>query len=800
MLTIPTVWKQGSSDRNVWLNTTDSTPLLRVRIWKTDGEIIRMTNIRGGFSEEDGIPYLYEETFWHSLTSIGHKFNIGRSQIGATGEMNQLTLRVNAGEVNQTTFLHGYPIDNYVSAKVDVWLLFAEGGEYITENSLHLFNGKISNYKYKSDVIEFIVEDFSFLNQRKLPLRYQDWLEKYPQTWTIPDFTRNEILPMNFGNAISKVFTGALSGTYMRRIYLMTAWPIPTNVSDDFKLFYWDKDANNYFSAGGFGDYFVNTMSAELMRTITIWDVADLPDKCDLLTRVPPAEVHELNSLPGGNPEAWRDQTLESLETYDQTYGAPGGAYIYHGSISDTSYSQIWQLIWNYDELPEGVFNAYFVTDISHNQAGSSPGTARFYGKIYSYTGGLTTVDVPSNLSYYIYDNNGTTPALLYLAVPSAYCDLHADFPYVSCTEFVMSMASQITKEDVLDDYVDLRVAAKRIGTITACTWKFHEGYLLFTRLTPDTLYASGNWGNGYIQPAIESVYDNFLDLDSDDFVTFVNMARNYEVDGTINEEMTSLEFFDKLAKQYGLLISEDADGKTRVIDINGKTSDYVITDEDLLIDDEGILSIEFSVNTNEIYSRYKVDYKKTTASGKYMANKYVSADDHNLEFVDSTFLQQLCIQAQSTYASKKEFILQCDLVRTEIAAEEILEKAVKLLWRRHTVAKFTTSLRMIDLQEGDQIRFGVSINPNLTNNFFITSKTINHENRTIDFIALENSFYDYTLGEGEGAGQKSDTGDEHLDTVGITELIAYYSPMVISGITAASAVASTIDPTVKIA
>ena len=66
------------------------------------------------------------------------------------------------------------------------------------------------------------------------------------------------------------------------------------------------------------------------------------------------------------------------------------------------------------------------------------------------------------------------------------------------------------------------------------------------------------------------------------------------------------------------------------------------------------------------------------------------------------------------------------------------LGKLVQFYNKKRIVARIQSSLKIMDIEQGDQVTFNVTGIISSTINWYVIGKTINYESKTIDWVLLE--------------------------------------------------------------
>jgi len=746
MQTIPSTWKPGgTSNRSLWLNSTDSTPLIFIRIKEVSGGYIRLSNKNVEFGEEGGALRQYSDVYYEGFSGLDTNLNLFERGIGGTTQIGEITIQLNDGKHEGKKFTDMYTLDNLINASVDIWINFEESEALNIDNSLKIFTGTIYNYHYRNNSITLQVNPYSLLSQKKMPIRVGDLNDKYSVGWSTPEKYKNEVIPFAFGLSIHPCVMVDILSASNRWIRLVASFP--STSSGAGTVWYWDETDNRLKSLRTTLYSFTDTLIGDGLYAVrvTFNDIMDLPSETGQRKYLSPDTATKNLGPAIVKMENIKDQDL-STENMD-IYVAPDPTpYVWHADLTYNSYVDVWTLNFYKDNFPQDIkFNVYFVADFMYTGQNESP---KGYIKIKPDVADWNDVVIaPADWDY------GGTDSDAYMIAYNIPFTFAEGQKYDSTRETLYTWqknprnialdewetATESTVDDISANSVEVKIQIKRTEADPPSTrsWACHEFALLIVPLEPTKQYfIYKQLDNDTLEDVIETIFDNFLELDSTDYVSFSNLAMNYQADGSMYEEKLTIDYIDQLVNEFGLLHSEDSDGKSKFIDLNSKAADYTITDDDIKMSDEGIPLIEWQKASTDIYSEFAVDYHYEIPSKKYQKTKYVNKDNHNLSYVTASTLQSLCRDAYYDFGSRKRWSLQCQFIRDDETAEEVLQKAVKFLTFRPTVVKTKTTWRLIDLEQGDQVAIDTDLYTG-THNFFVVGKHINPD-YTIDFTFFE--------------------------------------------------------------
>jgi hypothetical protein len=248
--------------------------------------------------------------------------------------------------------------------------------------------------------------------------------------------------------------------------------------------------------------------------------------------------------------------------------------------------------------------------------------------------------------------------------------------------------------------------------------------------------YVYGDWDQRTMSAVIDCLFGpHLLNLDSS-LIVKENFLTDYKIDAQINERIDSYELISGICEELGFLFYEDELGRERFIDLVPLDYKYEITHNDILFKDKDLLA-EVTKAENPVYSEFRVEYKKHIVTGEYETNRYVTKDFENLDHVDPAALQDLCLAAYNE-GVRKNMVVQLKYVRDDETAEQILAKLVQFYTRKFKVINYATTLRLLDLEIGDQVRFNVDEYYETSYNYYIMRKRTNYLNNLMEFTLLE--------------------------------------------------------------
>lgn len=767
MKTIPASW-QMVSDRDYWF-CTNGTPIILIRIRRATGGYIRMGSKFVLFQEEGGSTYSYDDKFFHSIGSIDMGLNIMQGDPGGVGYMSATQIIINNGEYEGDKFTDNYSLDALINATVDIFFYPEECNHNDIDNALQIYKGKISNYSLNSKKSQIIlnVNEWSITKQRKIPERLVDFNNRFAKddTWTIPEICKNKVVPFCFGEGMKKVIQCDITSHNDRTVKLIMGYPIYTLKDFDSKLYYWDSVKKSFvmIDPTNIDEKFVYYQStATKCRTMNILDIGILPLDCKQRTYLTPTDaIKYLYVDPDEDVLTLLSNKNVNLEYYQQCVQRPisliASSIIPYANLTQGNWLEVWRVKFNRNDLLADIkFDLYLVIDLVFDYNAVDPSGVFINTRILSNITGGSGISISNSDydyksgagdSFYYHANNPKeyikAEKLRTVGTGDSIIDLLHEYPR-GYSLFEHRIKQDMEIPDITDpNECILNIECWRIDADTRdCNLHNLQTALL---ILPMTLlidyYVDGNFeAYDKIQAVISAIFEFGLSVNPADFVEFVNLARDYEIDGEIYEEDYSFNFLSKFAKEIGLWYYDSEEGKARFIDINTKSADYTIKDEDLLEDDNGNLELEITKAETEIYSRFSADYCLNIANKKYSKTRYIDKDEENFDTVSPTDLQDLCRDAYELYDSEKRLVVKLDYVRNDQVAEEILAKCVKQYTMKPTKIKFKTSLRMCDLQKGDQIKFNTRIFSSNGKHYYITRKNASYmwDNPIIEYEATE--------------------------------------------------------------
>lgn len=719
MKTIPASWQSGST-RTTWYNNR-GTPLIFVRIQRVSGGYIRLCNRRNKYFIEEGGTFFYEYDHFKSLSTIEMALNFMQGYAGAVGQMGECTLTINNGENRDgDTFTDLYELDALMNAKVDIYYVPEESGTLSITNSLQVYKGIITNYSMTSGNIVLTMNDYSNIKHKRIPKRIDEFVEENSLGWDVPEESGAKVVPICFGSGYYRANHCRTQEGSPRYYYLCYHYP-ETRTSRNLRLFYWEESEKRYkfVPANQF------TEVAFLSNTFytTRFDITLLAIYEEITNYILPASV-TVNKIGGQWTATNGDRVADKAKA--TTADASGNV---KQLFTLNTYSLVYRLKFNKSQLDtRGNFDLYIVADWSYP---STSGVKRWEGKFTVTISGVTytSEQVQGDFAW------DTPTSHWYCAfIPEAWINEGYD-PNKAVSEGLF--VKNVDPNNLPDTFYVYVYEKPITNPVTSTTFYLYEATLRQVMLSlPKTFYVHDDFGNNIINDAISWIFTNFLDIDSSNIV-YENFASEYKIDGQVNEEIDSYDLFCRLANEFGIIFYEDEEGKERFIDITNVNSVYEFTDNDVLMDTNGYLHMEVHRQIMDVYSSFFVDYCKNFASGDYEASKYVTKDNHNLHHIDSAAMQRYCYDAYQDYNSEKRMSVKLDFVRDGETAERILGKLVQFYSKRRLVIQLNTTLKMIDIEIGDQVTINTSLFSD-TVNYYVVGKVPDYENKTITFTFLE--------------------------------------------------------------
>ena len=720
MRTIPASWQTGSS-RDEWYNNR-GTPLLFVRIQKLTGGYLRLSNKQTLFTEEGGVKYLYDSKYYKSLSTIETALNFMQGWAGAIGQMGQTSIIINNGEIGGTKFTDLYDLDDLINAKVDIYFVPEESGDISISNSLKQYKGVITNYKMTSATLTLQINDYSNIDHKNIPMRYDEFNEVQSLGWSVPNQNKGRVMPICFGEGIFKAphCDTTDNGT---RYYWISYDYKNSRISYRTVLYYWEADEKRFkvVDTALWTEYDRLGTDLQVIR----FDVTDLAIYNEMANYLIPDSISYVYY--SGYPSA-----VDKDKLADKAKAITGDAsYTNQWLLTQGQWKSVYQLKFLKSQFDlRGNFDLYVVADIAYLTGSQAK---RWETRFSCYLlGGL----LYATQDQAMYDDDGGTPPYFYCAwIPNEWIN-----EGYNPNETVLNagLIKKNLKPDDLSDILWLSIQHKALtNPITSTPVYTFEVSLMQVMLSlPREFYVKDNFSNNIIDDAINELFTTHLNISSDNIV-YENFNSEYKIDGQIYEEIDSYDLFSKLANEFGIIFYEDEDGKERFIDITPIDPVYEITDNDVIMGSNGQLALSVERTAKEVFSSFYVDYRKNLATGDYEASKYVTKDNHNLVHIDAINMKLLCYNAYQDYNTEKRMSVKLDFVRDGETAERILGKLVQFYSKKRKVVRFRSSLRIIDLEKGDQLTVNTSVFSSIYN-YYVVGKTINYEAKTIEWTLLE--------------------------------------------------------------
>jgi hypothetical protein len=755
MMTIPLSWRTGAS-RDDWINNVGS-PIIFIRIQRVGGGYIRLATKGTFFAEEGGVPRLYNGDYLKDITNIDQALNFMQGKVGASNQMNNLSVVINNAYIDGMNFTTEYPLEQMLNATVEVYICFDEV-ELSIENSLQIYNGRIDNYVLNNITATLMVVEYSLLKQKRVPLRLRDFYNKFGQSWSVPDTHNNKIVPFNFGTGVFKVLQ-CHKYSEDREAKVIMGYPISPWKSFNSKLYYWNNttrqlteiDTDRYF------ENYVDTGALPESRSMDIDDIGLFPIESKQRVFVTPTSVTKYLYDTNEDLEKMINKKLDN--NYYQIAVANNAPYSrVRWQFLSGSYQTVWRVRFNKKDFPGSFpFNMYVICDLIYiDRVGGSIGV-KVRTQIYPYNinGGVvqiinnssdwTQLSVPPTIDdgdyYYCYNIPKDYAKGFYTKSDGSIND--SNYPR-NKTEFEHRIKNDMILNDLQADEIYFDFNIKQDGTGNSSSWlgNFQVGLLLIPMTMPIDYYVDGTFKDyDTIKTAVDMIFKYGLGLTpASNYVEYINFARDYEIDGQVNEETDTYSLLKQFAEELGVFFIEKLDGVARFVDLNGKSADYNVTDQDIIQDENGALQFSYTKSSSEIYSEIYLDYDWNVVTQKFDKQRYLTPDNNNLITIDATPLTELARIARDNYNSNKKLAIQAKFIKNIYVAEELIEKAVRLYTQKPDLIKFISTFRLLDLQIGDQVTFNCA-DFSSTSNFIITRKRINKTNYRIEFELIESPF-----------------------------------------------------------
>lgn len=716
MITLPVSWQVGTN-RDNWFNNR-GTPLYFIRIVSPTGTL-RLGNERLSFHEIDEGWAEYDNRHFISIGSIQFALNFLQGQAGAVGQMGETRIVISNAYVDGVRFKDLYNIDDYMYGQVDIWYCPKECGAPYEEgvNVIRKYKGVLTNAREDPDKIILKINEQSNTKHKKVPSRIDEFSEENSLGWEVPDVSVNKIVPICFGSGIFKAYHCNTIDNGTRYYYLCYHYP-EIRSSRNLDLFYFEPTTKRFkqveetkFSELG---YLGNTLY--LVR----FDVSLLPIYEELRKFITPDSVVVYNNFQS-IPYAINGNKVKDGKKATTADASENVAYLF---TPQDSWHTPYRLTFKKEQFDlRSNFDMYFVADFS---VSSTEGLKRWEAK-------ATWIVETATFGSALWDWDVATSHYICCFIPEDWINEGYD-PNQNLS---VGLIKKNVAPDDLSATVNIYVAEKSLtnpATNRPC-YLYEAGLCQVALALPRDFYVQDDFLNNTTQEAIAFVFQNFLNISASDII-FENFTTDYKIDGQVYEEKDSYDLFMEFANQFGYIFFEDHDSKERFIEIAPADSVYEITDDDI-VDDEGVLEIQKYRTDEDVYSAFFVDYDKNYATFEHEKSAYVTKDNTNCIHVDGATLKEFCQDAYDYYATEKRLTFKLDYVRDRETAERILAKLVQFYSRKRIIIKLNTTLRLTDLEIGDQVKINSSFFSS-ANNFYVAGKSEDSDANRIEFILFE--------------------------------------------------------------
>jgi hypothetical protein len=784
MRTIPTKWKAGSTNRDLWYNVTGS-PVILVLIRSEQGTL-RLTNKDQVLVHEStSIGYVkYDGRFFVALSEISQRLNYLQGEAGGSGVMGEATITLNAGEVDGYKLVDLVDLWGLTNALVDIWFCPWEARstgpdriDVVAGDPLLAYSGILSSIDINPAQITLRVNERAIIYQQTIPRSLQEHNDLLSLAYHMEEEDKAQPVPMTFGTGYWKVLQADVSDYAARKIETIVGFPrnwiggpgggYPVIAG----LHYWN--GKNYveilkYTKADWWNY--NTQKTVWISTSTtggvilrVNDLAYLPKVIGNYLVIAPEQVDNIHA-DAHNGAAMCDGSVDG-EHEDRLVREPQDApYILFNNLTfGAGYVSIWKAYFDKKAFPACHFAVFPLADLLWGPT-DVPGSEAPYVRFRFWPSYISSWNAPiiheDENSWNPYMDRLGNPlfqgTLLWCArdiqrpewlAPLPWSDIEIPSLHNVGVFCLGATPGYFTNLGNLSDIpaagLEVCIQLDRFtGTAYTRSIQVHEfGLLVVPFRLQNNIYAYGNMG-----------HDNFRNMTMDllqyigvpyisapvwNWAIYDNFLNSLKLDTQISEFMGSQDLIDRLAREFGVWSFVDEDGYQHFVEITPKAVDYTVGDSDMKKGASEPWDISVGLMDTEIYSRFEVAFQKNTANGAYEMLRYVNPDYNNLTTISPTSLAALCAIAEDDYGSKKKLHVDLPDVRDINTAEIILGKLVQLYSNKKHIVKFTSSLRLMDLRLGDQVRFLTTFYTS-EYNFFIVGKTINHLANTITFECVE--------------------------------------------------------------
>jgi hypothetical protein len=759
MRTIPASWKTGAS-RDTWLNSITKNAVLMIKI-TTATEVIRIASSAVTITGDGNYSALYFKDF----QEIDLDADFLQNNAGAVGKMGQAELTLSNGVaeasgMDQQKFSDVYDVDSLINADVDVYFAPYEAsvnGVFASvDEVMQVYKGVITNYSWLTSEIKIRINEYSNTRHKIIPCTVQEFSDKFGLGLSVPETEANSPVPITWGEGYWKIRQVAdWVATADREIWFVIAHPMRQYAPWESyphadRLLYWDPATKNFAVLPKYVSIpppqrsvwedapWDPAMQSKKTARLKILELLDIPQDIGQWFILHPDEVHLGNDISGSNPEYMANQSLDSEDYRICQVNPNDAAHVMHNSLTYNVEKSCFRPLFHKKNFPEKTnFHVYGIWDLIYEGVGGSEAPkASWHFDPENIAGAWATKNVGT--SYFIYDSLSTYMHFFLwhwtLLMRPWLIGMHPlETNGLTSWPFTYDGRQEHIDDDGL--FVDIRLKRLDSGSYNR-DYQIHEfGILILPKKAID-YYVYGNWNQRSMSEVIDCLFGpHLLNLDSG-LIVKENFLTDYKIDAQVNERIDSYELISRICEEMGFLFYEDELGRERFIDLVPLDYIYEVTHNDILFEDND-LKAELTKAENPVYSEFRVEYKKHIVTGEYEANRYVTKDFENLDHVNPTELQALC-QATWDQGVRKNMVVKLDFVRDDETAELILAKLVRFYSRKFNIVNFTTTLRLMDLEIGDQVRFNVDDYYETAYNYYVMRKRTNYLSNVTEFVLLE--------------------------------------------------------------
>lgn len=710
MKTIPASWKI-TPQRGGWLNNI-GTPIIAIKITGKK-EVYRFAN-KYCIIDTDS----YSDLWVLKFGNINMDCSYFESGLGIRGQVGDFSFSIGRFNKWNVDFLEYYDLSDFENAEVDIYLTFAEILNITSSDYIQIFKGIIADYEITPDLIKFKVKDISITKNKKFPERLDLFNQENSLGWDIPNAQKSKVVPIIFGNAKCKIEHCNTKKDLNGDVYLEYIAQIPKISQYDIvssRIAYWDS-SNKRFVYISPEKFSITNILDEKYRIFKIYP-KDWSGIAEVTKYIRPYEC--VDYYQGHHPERINDQNLHNNQVGDDYAAFFWNSYCY----------QTWNKFYTIrfkksDFEASDKFNLYLMIDVYIFEEDN------FVHTPFRFTSATSDFDVIN-----------FPPSDWHKRETSKYDITTIESDYLSSTYPRFGSLKQITKNgesllsiddlpDELHFYIE-RYAKTNLGK----NYIWEVAIKQVMAKIPYDLYADVTHlftaGMG-IKTGLQKLFEEVLNFSSNDYSIEGEFAY-LKIDGAINEMTELFKVLDKWSNEFNFIWWIDEEGIIKIKEIENWQTVYTITDNDIILDE--IILLEKEKANKEVYQEFVIDYNLNPATNEYEGGRNLNKDYSNFKWIDDSDLRTLCSNA--SLITDKTFSLRCDFIKDDQTAERVLSKIIQFFTSAKDLVKFKTTLRLIDLEIGDFIKFNTSVYQN-ENSFIIIAKRINLEDYTIEFEAIE--------------------------------------------------------------